>query len=259
MPRNVLVIQHVPWEGPGLIADALAEVGLTLQTRILTGNAALEDVDGNDAPANDAPDNDVDGLPPAANLAGIVVMGGPMKADDVERHPGLAAELQLIRDAVGAGVPVLGICLGHQLIALALGARLHAGATHEIGLAPVIVSRPDLADGGPLAKLGGTSVIHWHTDNADLPPGATLLASTAGCPNQAFRYGSATGFQFHLELDERLLGEWLDEGGMAGDLDGTTAAELLEQFRREQPERRRAALHAFGDFAAHAAARAAGH
>jgi GMP synthase (glutamine-hydrolysing) len=259
MPRNVLVIQHVPWEGPGLIADALAEVGLTLQTRILTEGAAREDADGNADPRDAAPENDVDGLPPVADLAGIVVMGGPMEADDVERHPGLATELQLIRDAVGAGVPVLGICLGHQLIALALGARLHAGATREIGLAPVIVSRPDLADGGPLAKLGGTSVIHWHTDNADLPAGATLLASTAGCPNQAFRYGSAIGFQFHLELDERLLGEWLNEGGMAGDLDGTTAAELLEQFRGEQPERRRAALHAFGDFAAHAAARAAGH
>jgi GMP synthase (glutamine-hydrolysing) len=240
MSRNVLVIRHVPWEGSGLIADALATAGLDLQESLLseTGSA---------------------GLPPVAELAGVVVMGGPMEADDVGRHPGLVGEQQLIRDAVDAGVPVLGICLGHQLIALALGARLRTGATREIGLAPVTVHETDLAGGGPLAKMGDTPVVHWHTDNVDLPAGATLLASSAGCPNQAFRYGSATGFQFHLELDEELLGQWLEEGGMAADLDGITAAELLARFRQEQPARQRAALHAFSDFAAHAAARAAGH
>ncbi|HEV7166721.1 MAG TPA: type 1 glutamine amidotransferase [Micrococcaceae bacterium] len=255
MQKDVLILTHVPWEGPGLIADALAEAGIPYQVHTIVAEAEPQ-------------------LPGLGEMAGVVIMGGPMDADDAANHPGLAVELQLVRDAIAAEVPVLGICLGHQIIALALGAPLHKGATQELGLSAVEV----VSDDRLLSHLHGTPVLHWHRDNAGLPEGATLLARTAQCPNQAFRYGSAIGLQFHLELDEALLRAWLDDGGMAAELataadagDGrptTTAAgqaatpatpaeQLLARFAVDQPVRSEAARHAFGLFALDAAARAA--
>ncbi|HEY8296230.1 MAG TPA: type 1 glutamine amidotransferase [Micrococcaceae bacterium] len=224
MSTPVLILTHAPWEGPGLIARALDAAKVPYIQRSIVDGTGPE-------------------LPPLSSLAGLVLMGGPMDADDVAAFPGLAREADLVRDAVGRSLPVLGICLGHQIIALALGAALAAGATCEIGLGPVESLDP-LLDG-----LGRTPVVHWHTDNAGLPAGAQLLARTPGCPNQAFRAGSALGIQFHLELDAELLRSWLDDGGMAAELDGTTAAELLDGFRASAPERTRAALAVFAGFA----------
>ncbi len=232
--KSVLILQHAPWEGPGLIADALTAVGIPYEVRSIVSEAAPQ-------------------LPGMDDLAGVVIMGGPMDADDAAHHPGLAQEAQLVRDAVAADVPVLGICLGHQIIALALGAPLHKGVAHEVGLAPVEL----VADDRLLSHLHRTPVVHWHTDNVGLPVGATLLARTAQCPNQAFRLGSAIGIQFHLELDEVLLRAWLVDGGMARELTETTAGELLAEFALQYESRTAAAQHAFGLFALDAAAKAA--
>lgn len=189
VPRPILVLQHAPWEGPALVARALANgaPGVPLAVRSVVDDAA--------------PD-----LPAPADLAGLVVMGGPMNADDDARHPGLVAERALLAAAVDAEVPVLGVCLGMQLLARALGAAVHAGHGTEIGFAPVEVT----ADDPVLAPLGATpTVLHWHSDAADLPTGATLLAWTELTPVQAFRAGSALGLQFHLELDAGDLEAWL--------------------------------------------------
>src|SRR5690554_5973921 len=151
MPRPVLVIQHVPWESPGLIGLALE--GLDVEARTVF-------------------DQDDPGLPRARDLAGLVVMGGPQDADDDARHPGLAAERRLLADAVHAGVPVLGVCLGMQLLALALGAPLRKGATREIGFHPVDLHTTATSDPvlGPLAALGSpVTFMHWHADAVDLP------------------------------------------------------------------------------------------
>ena len=153
-----------------------------------------------------------------------------MDADDVPGHPGLAAERALLAAAVDADVPVLGVCLGMQLLALALGARLHLRAATEIGFAPVDIDVED-----PLLGALGTrpTVLHWHSDTVDLPPGATLLASTEVTPVQAFRAGSALGLQFHPELDAGMLDLWLATPDMVG--------EPRRGRDRGDPRRRRAA------------------
>lgn len=193
-PRPVLVLTHVAHEGPGLIAHALD--GLPLTTRTVLDDPAPR-------------------LPAVADLAGLVVMGGPQDADD-GGHPGLAAERRLLADAVDAGLPTLGVCLGMQLLALALGAQLHRRNGTEIGFAPVDVVTHD-----PLLAGAGArpTVLHWHRDAVDLPDGATLLARTDVTEVQAFRAGSAVGMQFHLEVDATLLDLWLTTPAMTADLE----------------------------------------
>ena len=191
--RPVLILTHAPHEGPGLIAP-----GLDAPVRVRT--------------VLDLPDPR---LPSLDEVSGVVVMGGSMDADDLTDHPGLAAEQALLAAAVEADVPVLGICLGMQLLALALGARLRRRTGTEIGFAPVDV----VADDPVLGVLGSRpNVLHWHADSVDLPAGATLLASTELTPVQAFRAGSALGLQFHPELDTGMLNLWLSTPDMVGQL-----------------------------------------
>ncbi len=141
---------------------------------------------------------------------GLVVLGGPMNVDDLERHPHLAVEVALIQQAVDQGLPVLGICLGAQLIAKALGAPVHANGGKEIGwhdVSPTLAAKDD-----PLFwDFGeGEKIFQWHRDIFALPAGAVQLATSQTCPHQAFRYGTNVyGLQFHLEVDERLIERWL--------------------------------------------------
>ena len=205
--RPVLVLTHAPHEGPGLIGRLL-----DVPHRVRT---VLDDP----APR----------LPAADEIAGLVVMGGGMDADDVRGHPGLAAETRLIADAVAAGVPVLGVCLGMQLLALALGAPLRRRAGQEIAFAPVdlVADDPLLSALGPVGS--SPTVLHWHSDVVELPDGATLLASTATTPVQAFRAGSALGVQFHVELDANQLDLWLATPDMVARL----SDEEVERIRQD--------------------------
>jgi GMP synthase (glutamine-hydrolysing) len=205
---TLLAVQHVPWEGPHRILDACG--ALRVKTvKPLAGQP----------------------LPGHEEVAGAVFMGGPMNVDAVGRFPALAAEREWLAEAVGRGMPVLGICLGAQLLARALGAEVRPGAGPEIGFAPVEVSDP--AD--PL--LGGLAprshVLHWHGDVFDLPDGAECLASSERTPCQAFRVGNAWGVLFHPEADFALVEAWLAVPQM---IDEATSA-LGEEGERALPER----------------------
>ncbi|MGE0068393.1 MAG: type 1 glutamine amidotransferase [Solirubrobacterales bacterium] len=181
---TLLVIQHVPWEGPHRILDACGE--LRVQT--------VKPLAGHPLPAPD-------------EVAGAVVMGGPMNVDEVERFPGLAAEREWIAAAAERDLPLLGICLGAQLLARALGARVRPGPRPELGFGEVRVHEPGDPLLGGLAP--GAEVLHWHGDVFDLPAGAHHLASSAQTENQAFRFGNAWGVLFHPEADLALVEAWL--------------------------------------------------
>jgi GMP synthase (glutamine-hydrolysing) len=228
--RYVLIVLHVSWEAPGAIAAAFE--GLPIRTINIAADPA---------PA----------LPSLDQLAGLVVMGGPMAADDVAGYPGLAAERQLLEDAASAGVPTLGVCLGAQLLGLALGAELERGASPELGWAPVEVhARADPMVG---KLVDDVAVLHWHADAISLPPGADLLASTWTTPVQAFRKANAWGLQFHIEVTNELMTDWLNNDVMSGEaraaLGSSWERALLEQTAAALPALEVAGRGAFGHFA----------
>lgn len=197
--RHALVIRHVAFEDLGTLAPALGRGGY--RVRYL------------EAPVIDA------ATVREADL--LVVLGGPISAYDDERYPWLAAETDLLRHRVQAGRPTLGICLGAQLMARALGARVWPAADKEIGYGPIALTSAGQAS--PLRHLDRslTPVLHWHGDSFDLPDSAELLASTEACPNQAFRLGDRVlALQFHPEVEPASLERWLVghtvELGLAG-------------------------------------------
>jgi GMP synthase (glutamine-hydrolysing) len=188
--RKLLVCQHVAFEILGTLDPLLRDAGF----RIRYVNF------GRDPHAR----------PSLESYQGLVILGGPMNVDELDAHPHLRTELELIEAALKTNVPMLGICLGAQLIAKALGARVRRNAVKEIGWYDLSVSAAGKAD--PL--LGhlreNEKIFQWHGDTFDVPAGGVHLASSPTCENQAFRYGTSVyGFQFHLEVDQPLIKRWL--------------------------------------------------
>jgi GMP synthase (glutamine-hydrolysing) len=228
---TLLAIQHVPWETPHRILDACG--GLDVHTvKPLAGQA----------------------LPGHDEVAGAVVMGGPMGVDETDRHPELAAEREWLAEAASRELPLLGICLGAQLLARALGAEVRPGEGPEIGWAPVEILDPDDPILGALAP--STTVLHWHGDVFDLPDGSRSLARSAQTEHQAFRHGNAWGVLFHPEADFALLEAWLavpemvrEARGVLGD-DGAHALPIdAEAAEPELIERTTPGLQAFAALA----------
>jgi GMP synthase-like glutamine amidotransferase len=178
---TLLVMQHVPFEGPGAISDWAYSNGHRVEfCRLWAG----------------------DRLPDPDTIDGVAVMGGPMSIWETYRHTWLEPERHLISELVRKQVPVLGVCLGAQQIAAALGASVYRGPQKEIGFFPVTLANNawrTLMSGRTPPPVGAT-VFHWHGDTFDLPEGAELLASSPVTPNQAFCVGTSTiALQFHLE------------------------------------------------------------
>jgi len=176
---NVHYFQHVPFEGLGCMAQWLTQNGHTIrQTALYRGDA----------------------VPRADQMDALIVMGGPMGANDDDRLPWMKAEKACIASAIALRKPVLGICLGAQLIAAVLGARVYANRYREIGWMPV--ARCPETDGPDWSAClpEHFMAFHWHGDTFDLPAGAAHLASSAACRHQAFAYGDTVlGLQFHFE------------------------------------------------------------
>jgi GMP synthase-like glutamine amidotransferase len=184
-----LLVQHVAFEGPGAIAGAIADTGADLTVLRMDRNDTLPS--------------------PAAmtDVAGLVVMGGPMSVHD--DLPWLADERALLRAAVEAGRPVLGVCLGAQQLAAALGASVVAGPAPEWGVGEVHLTADAVRD--PVFGPAPTPLpcMHWHGDTFSLPEDAVRLAGNAAYENQAFRFGDrAYGLQFHVEVTASLVAHW---------------------------------------------------
>jgi GMP synthase (glutamine-hydrolysing) len=138
----------------------------------------------------------------------MIVLGGPIGVYETDAYPFLVQEIATVRRRLERQKPILGVCLGAQLMAAALDARVAPGPGKEIGYGPVELT--DAGRAAPLARLDGLPVLHWHGDNCDLPAGAERLASTRLCPVQAFRVGKAAlGLQFHIEADPGRIEAWL--------------------------------------------------
>ena len=183
---DVLVLQHIACEPPGVYEDVLRERGASI-TRV-----ELDEGDAMPTRAFDA----------------IVAMGGPMSVNDEAEHPWLADEKRVIGDAVRAGTPYWGACLGVQLLAAALGAPVYPGPAPEVGLLPVWLTDEGRSDPVTGVLPAEVLALQWHGDTFDLPEGATSLASSPAYPNQAFRFRDAYGVQFHLEVSPTMAEEW---------------------------------------------------
>jgi GMP synthase (glutamine-hydrolysing) len=179
--KQALCLQHVPFEGPGVFERILKRQRFNLTRRLVP----------------------TEGLPPDAPDL-LLVMGGPMSANDPD--PWIQKEMQFIRDAVAAGVPYLGVCLGSQLLAKAMGGRVYKGPSVEMGMTRIQLTHEGRHDPSMNSFPDAFDVVEWHGEGIELPPGATALASSANFPVQAFRCGTnALGLLFHIELDAKGL------------------------------------------------------
>ncbi|MBB5206604.1 type 1 glutamine amidotransferase [Chiayiivirga flava] len=176
---------------------------------------------------------DPDAQPSLDRYRGLIVLGGPMNVEDQAARPHLRTELRLIEHALAQGKPVLGICLGAQLLAHALGAPVRRHRCHEIGWYDLSTTEAGRVD-RVLAPLGRVRpVFQWHGHSFDIPRSATHLARTSSCENQAFRHGdNAYGFQFHLEVDRALIERWLSIPAYREELLAADAGQCPETIRR---------------------------
>ncbi len=186
---NILVLQHASFEGIGNIAAWVAARGANVRHIHLYADPRL---------------------PRPMGLDLVIVMGGPMSVHDEDRHSWLGGEKRFLRDSIDSGVPVLGVCLGAQLIAHVLGARVYANAVKEIGWFGVDAVK---GTGESFRFPEKFTAFHWHGETFDLPPSAVQLARTSACENQAFQVGRAVmGLQFHLEVAPENVQEMVNHG-----------------------------------------------
>jgi GMP synthase (glutamine-hydrolysing) len=207
--RPILVLQHAGCEPPGVYEDELLHRHVPF-VRVLL-------------------DEDEE-LPDWRAYAGVVAMGGAMSVYDEAEHPWLVAEKRLIAEAVGAGVPYWGVCLGAQLLAASLGARVSRGAQPELGVLGVQLTAAAALDPVFAGLPASFQTLQWHSETYELPPGAVQLARSVGYEQQAFAVGRAYALQFHLEVDSALAGEWMG------------VAEFVDELRALQGEGAPAAL-----------------
>lgn len=214
--KPVLVLQHVAHETIGTLANHFRAAGLAWQCIELYRHpvASLEEL-------------------PLEEAAGLVVMGGPMNVNEVDRFPFLKREPRWIAQAREMELPLLGICLGAQLLARALGAEVYANPCKEIGwydleILPAASADPLLEGSGPLA-----TVFQWHGDTFDLPHGAVHLAQSRLCRHQAFRHGPAAwGLQFHVEVTPEMVQSWLSQPDGKAEMAGIAYVDPAEISRR---------------------------
>jgi len=217
---KVLVITHVESEGPGTLGVFFHSAGADIRTvRLYAGDTLPADP------------NDVDA---------IISMGGPMNVYEEDKYPFLREETSFLKLAIDVGKPVLGICLGAQMIAKALGAQVTKSPVQEVGWGTVT-----LANNGPRDALfhglpGTLDVFQWHEDMFHIPQGGKLLAYSEVCPHQAFRYRNALGLQFHLEVTADILLDWFS--------DWPDRDEIIRRYKELESDLLKRAKMLYGNF-----------
>lgn len=233
----ITAIQHVPHEDMGFFEAVLKEKKVPFQyVRVfekgLLGRSPLSTVN-------------------LSKTGALVIMGGPMGVYESDRYPFLLEEVRLIRESLEREIPVLGICLGAQLLAEAGGGRVYPGPTKEIGWFP-IRRTPEASSDPLLGHLPSPSMVfHWHGDTFDLPPGSVWLASSEKYRHQAFRLGkNAWGLQFHLEMTESMIRDWVrvNQDNSKSEEPVWDSAEILNQTLRYLPDFQKMAGQVFGRF-----------
>lgn len=207
--KEVWVLKHVAHEGAGTIHDHLIDREIPVRfIELYRGDAIPQDLSG---------------------VRAVCVMGGPMNVDEESKYPFLAEEKVLIRRLIDQKIPVLGVCLGAQLIASALGKKIYKAPAPEVGWSPVTLTAEAAVDPvfAPLPQRP-IQVLQWHEDTFDLPDGAVLLATNNTVTNQAFRVGSAYGLQFHVEVTGSMLLDWFEKR--------PDCAAILDRYRAYQAE-----------------------
>jgi GMP synthase-like glutamine amidotransferase len=207
LTMRILIVMHVENEGPGVLAEVLEASGASVQVVHLNRGERLPESGAQDA---------------------AIVLGGPMNVYEEAIHPFLREEDRFLRGAAGRGLPVLGICLGAQLIAKAAGAAVTKNRVKEVGWYTVSLTEDGVRD--PLFRElpPSLTVLQWHEDTFEIPAAGTLLATGRSCLNQAFRVGNSWGLQFHLEVDRPMLKDWFG-GAPASNV-------ILHQYDRLTPE-----------------------
>jgi GMP synthase (glutamine-hydrolysing) len=202
---KALIFTHHPDEGPGLLKDILRERGWKVKEVGLWKGEVIPE-------------------PGPFHL--LILMGGPMSVNDEDLHPFLLNEKAFVRRWVGKGNPTIGVCLGAQLIADCLGARVYKGDHEELGWYELTVTAEGKNDQHIRGFPSRFPVFQWHGETFDLPKGAILLATASDYPHQAFRFADLTyAFQFHLEVTEAMLHTWLSENGLGVDKRGEINAD----------------------------------
>ena len=212
--KRLLVFQHVPHEILGTFNPLLKNAGFRIRY-----------VNFGRTP---------DAKPEVEKYDGLIILGGPMCVDQTDQHPHLRTEIAAIQTAMERNMPILGICLGAQLIAAALGTRVYRNPTKEIGWYDVTPTDAGVKD--PLFRhfAGTEKIFQWHGDTFDIPARGVHLASSPDCAHQAFRYGDRTyGLQFHLEVDAALIDRWLDTPVHIRELEQLHGSINAEGIRRD--------------------------
>ncbi len=227
---SVLIVKNIAKEGPGTIEDFLKEKGMEY---------SIVDFSGCDSSEADIPD--------VRDFSHLVIMGGPMAVYESDGAPFLHFEVAMIRAFILSKKPVLGICLGAQMIAYALKADVYAGDTQEIGWDKVDITSEGMKDtafaslavnSGPIAE-----VFQWHSDTFDLPKKAVCLASSVTYKNQAFKYGdNVYGLQFHIEVRPGMIRKWFAKE------EGVDAEKMVEYAKKIFPEYNKRAMSFYEKF-----------
>lgn len=206
--KKVLVFTHAENEGPGTLGCFMDSAGIRIKMVRL--------YDGENPPGD------------ATKFDAIMSMGGPMNVDEEDVYPYLKKEVTFLKRAITANVPVLGICLGAQLIAKACGARVEKMNEEERGWKKVFLTDAGKKDSLFQRIPDYLNVFQWHNDTFEIPYGGELLVTARECPHQAFRYRNAYGLQFHVEVTDALIKEWFKEH--------SDASEYIDKFNSIESE-----------------------